>query len=627
MSSATVLDSTVTSGRRNPAVSGPLIIAGLALLAHLPLVFTHFQQLWLKPHYQLFPLVLAGGFALVWPMASITLKPPGPLRIASNVFMAGTAIVAIGMLGDSLGILVGSPSTWVALGGIFLLVSIPLSIVTGIGAIRGDPPNPRNGIRLAWVCLLLLVFIVFFNTPVVGVFSVFLLIAATTITQGGRGLFWRCLPAMAYLLLIIPPPFGLDATLVFKLQVFASKLSSKILDLMGVYHNLAGVTIEIGRKQFEVENACSGISSLLSTLACVLFYVLWCKVHWLRGILLTLISLGWVLLNNTFRIVLIAYFWTNWGIELSEGLPHQILGLLLFAVTLFFIWSTDRLLMFFGRSDANQRRFEAVNINAPALQAGVGALSRVSGAWYRSVLLGSLFGLLVAVQAAEWYAYRTRVPYSGSALSKLYNQMEVSTLPETVGRWKRAEKIDNSQRPPGHAFGEFSRLWRYSNDVIKNKCDISLDYPFPEYHDLRICYENTGWTIDSFEAFTPPNIEPPLHCVRVKMKSRVEVYACLWFCEFDQDGIGLEPIFEKTQYNTFADRIAFKFYSESHRWKSLFFPTKTVASTGLGSILQVQLLYSGVTRPSEEINEELESMFVAAAQKLRDKCVELSKNR
>src|SRR4051812_12435283 len=142
------------------------------------------------------------------------------------------------------------------------------------------------------------------------------------------------------------------------MQQFAAQISSKLLDQMGVWHMRQGVVIATGAKLYEVEGACSGITSLLTTLACVLFYCLYYRIHWLRATLLTASSVFWVLINNITRIIIVAYSGAKWDIDLAHGLPHQIIGFVLFALTLVFLWSTDRLLMFFGQSDLPRRRFE-----------------------------------------------------------------------------------------------------------------------------------------------------------------------------------------------------------------------------------------------------------------------------
>lgn len=626
--STSVLDSAKVPRTADSTISRVVIVAVIVLLAHAPLIFGHFQQLWLKPHYQLYPMVLVGGFALVWPFKKFEFSPSGPIRFSVYALAAGVALVVLGMVGESMTTIPVSPAAIIALGGVLLFASIPTSLLTGLGAVGSSLANPRRGFILTLVSCVMLAFGVFFASGTTAMLSALLVTAATAVTLGGRNLFWRCLPALAYLLLVIPPPFGLDTMLVMSLQKFAAKLSSRILDLMGVMHNLAGVTIEVGKNRFEVENACSGISSLLSTLACVGFYVLWFRIHWLRASILILASVFWVLINNMARIVSITYFEVNWGINLSRGLPHQILGMLLFAVTLLLIWSTDRLLMFIGRSSLPVRRFEPLNASPAALESGFRMGVNLDGAWYRSVPIAVACSVMIAAQAIEWWAYSTQVPYSGSALSKLYDKIDVAVLPETFGRWARPKELAIEQREATNPLGQYSRIWKFTNPVLRSECAVSLDYPYPEYHDLRICYENSGWTLGAPRVFTvKTERDTELQCVFVEMQRPVEQHAALWFCNFDQDGVGQTPNVDKTRITALDERIVDRFAYAANRWQRLLFPTKTAASTGLGSILQVQLLARSYRPFSDPIKDDLQKLFSVAAERLHAKCVDIKNQR
>ncbi len=605
-------------------------IAAVIFAAHLPLLFIHFQQLWLKPHYQLYPLVLVGAFVLLWPLAHFSYaKSPGGLPYAIALTIIGVGLVAIGMIIDSsagLAVL-GSPAAWVAAGGVAMFAALPLTIFTGFGsvyAVNSDSPRGLIGASVAW---LLLAIAVFFDSPVGATASAIGLTASLAFTAGGWPLLRRCLPALLYLFLIVPPPFMIDTIVVQNLQVFASRLSSKILDQIGVYHNLNGVIIEIGEKKFEVEQACSGISSLLSTMACVLFYVIYFRVHWLRGIFLTLFSMMWVILTNSVRIIGCTYFGSRWNIELSKGFAHTMFGIVLFALTLFLIWSADRLLMFFGRSDPTRRRYDPITIPAETARTGTNTLLNLNGAYYRSLPVAILFGVLLAAQVAEKIAVARLVPYSGSALSKLYSNMDVSLLPESVRQWQRPEKVVALKRDTGNPLGEYSQVWIYNRKLpVAAWCELSLDYPYPEYHDLRVCYSNTGWRLGKTEKFRHKTTDgrPELFCVSVELERPVEQYAYLWFCEFDQDGGGLDPVsLGPLTEDTVGERMTNRFAFAAGRWQRIFMKNSSEASTGLGSILQVQLLFRTKQKKGEKEVEGLQELFLKSAEILRAKCVEL----
>src|SRR5579863_5122720 len=67
MATVSVSSEPKTDSASNPKVSFSLIaISALIVAAFVPLVGTHVQQLWVKPHYQFFPVVLLGAAVLAW---------------------------------------------------------------------------------------------------------------------------------------------------------------------------------------------------------------------------------------------------------------------------------------------------------------------------------------------------------------------------------------------------------------------------------------------------------------------------------------------------------------------------------------------------------------------------------
>ena len=115
------------------------------------------------------------------------------------------------------------------------------------------------------------------------------------------------MPALIFLLLLVPPPMNLDGKLVLGLQDVTSRISSKALDRMGVLHFRDGNAFEVAGKSFFVDKACSGINSLYSTLAVTWFCVLYFGAHWLRIVFLNLAVVFWVLVSNITRVTSIVW--------------------------------------------------------------------------------------------------------------------------------------------------------------------------------------------------------------------------------------------------------------------------------------------------------------------------------
>ena len=334
-----------------------------------------------------------------------------------------------------------------------------------------------------------------------------------------------------------------------KLQFLAAKASSRVLDYIGVKHHLVGVSIEVGEKSFMVEQGCSGISSLLSTLACVLFYVLWYRISWLRGSLLTLSSIFWVLFNNITRIVGITFFGVGFtvlgrffSLNLSEGIPHQIFGVLLFLMTLFMLWSTDRFLMFLGQSSLPERRTAPLPMTADNAESGWRFAIAQPGAWMQSFAIAGLFGFLLLLQGMDLFSILVRALTPARRVAKLYQGVDADTMPEKVGMWTRVGKFETPVRPPGDVMGQYSRVWSYRVNPVT--ATLSLDYPYPEFHNLRVCYDMQGWIEDKTDRLEAKIGEQTLTYYHVRMHKPNERYADLWFCSFDQDGLGVESLVE-----------------------------------------------------------------------------------
>lgn len=302
---------------------------------------------------------------------------------------------------------------------------------------------------------------------------------------GGPAGLQAWLPAWWLCWLAVPLPFGLDEDLIVGLRTVTTRMASSVLDELGVLHLSYANVIELPLKPLFIADACSGIHSLYVLLAVALFVALWQE----RGVLHTLALLaatcGLVLIENVSRIVAIAVGF-GWKMDLSDGADHVVLGLVLFALSIGLVISTDQLLWFLlPRSAIAPVRHGSV----PHPGAGRSALRTAS--WAVATVVAAVFPV---IGAAEIYRMPKRLPGIAAVWSGAFQLPEfgADALPAEIAGFRRTD-YQTIQRVAGDPLGHESQQWTYRAGGASAL--VSLDYPYGGVHDLCVCYTAIGWTI------------------------------------------------------------------------------------------------------------------------------------
>ena len=464
----------------------------IVLLAHVPLLMVYFQQMWDRPHYQFFPIVLlAVGFFVVqaWPLR----RPPS---IRAGRFALGLTLISAVML--AFGFLRLSP-----------MVAY-VSFVLAIGAFLLRLGVPAFG---PW-CLL-----------------------------------W----------LLVRIPYGQDVALIQSMQRITTELSSTALDTIGIEHLAEGNILLFPTASLFVEEACSGIVSLLAIVACGGILAVW----WRRSIVhsLLLVATGILLAGamNTVRVVVIAVALDSYDVDLSTGWRHDTLGLLIFATSLLALFSADRLLYFLlspinrnplasyfdytegnvlvdfwnrfvGLEEIDVEHADAITTDAdqpstPESDAVARLAVWRSSAW--DWALAAVFLVLAAGQVVAGIGPFS-VPPDTSAIAL---DLAEDDLPEQWERWNRVG-FEVVERDSSAAFGEHSRIWAFNDGSMIVR--VSLDFVFPEWHALTACYSGVGWTLESSERQQSSGAGPGF--VEATLSKPNEQTAVLMFDLFDDTG-------------------------------------------------------------------------------------------
>ncbi len=163
----------------------------------------------------------------------------------------------------------------------------------------------------------------------------------------GWNAFKWALPAVAFLIFMVPIPFVLENMLAQPLQRISTEISLFILQCLGQGAVAEGTTIALGEHRLDVERACSGLRIFFGIAALAYaFMVLFKRPLWTR-LMLVLAILPIALLANSFRIVLTGLLYEMGLDEAAKRMGHDLAGLVMiplaagmFGLTIYYL---DRL--------------------------------------------------------------------------------------------------------------------------------------------------------------------------------------------------------------------------------------------------------------------------------------------
>lgn len=324
------------------------------------------------------------------------------------------------------------------------------------------------------------------------------LVAATGLVHAAAG--WdglrRAGPSLALLALLLPPPFDLDRELVLALRRWTTQWSGLVIDALAVPHLMAGNVVDLGHRRLMVEEACSGINSLYALMATALFFAAVFGRSLAHTVLLMASTAGWVVVANVTRVVAVVVA-EHRGTHLADGWRHEALGIAVFVAAVLLMASTDRLFLeVAGRFAAwRARRAEARGEAADQLPE-VPTPAPATGPWRPSLGWSAgatlvVAAAFVALGAAQLALAAPAAAATGSIVERL-NRLTAESLPERMGDWRRAE-FRSERRSPGSQFGEYSRVWLFSQGGTAAL--VSADCPYPGWHNPVPCYTSQGWTL------------------------------------------------------------------------------------------------------------------------------------
>jgi exosortase len=188
-----------------------------------------------------------------------------------------------------------------------------------------------------WGAMILVISMVFYLLSYAGAVAVvsramivFSLIGLVIFTFG-KAFFTLLAFPFLFLLFMVPVPDSILGLVAFPLQLFATKVSTFIIQTFSIPSYREGNMLYFAQTQLEVAEACSGIRSIMSFgMLSFIFAYMMDKIWWKR-ILLVLSTIPLALFANIVRVTgtgILAHFY---GSKVALGFLHEFSGLAVFA--------------------------------------------------------------------------------------------------------------------------------------------------------------------------------------------------------------------------------------------------------------------------------------------------------
>lgn len=434
----------------------------LVATGFIPLLAAFFLELWHHAEYQFFPEAIAAAVYFAWTRPKEIPQPWVPGKPVLTALFLG-----ISFAGLVAGLVIWSP--W--LGAVSALVA---------------------GVAAAW-------------------------------WLGGTPLLRAMVPALVMLAVIIPPPLGLDIQFGLFLRSLATTLSSRTLHLAGVVHTVEGHVIALPGQRLLVEEACSGIHSLMFITAFSLFYLLFRRRQiWCYAVVLPA-AIAMVVAGNVIRISLGAWLRYHGGLDILTGWKHETLSIVLVILYLALVPALERIL-----PRGRKKECDALPPEDRITPAKPPCKPRL---FRRAWTVGCVFVFLGTIGGLRfWQKSQEGVEPLRAARSSLRSGATFR-MPDSIGGWSRVDsgapvlnKIES--------LGLSTLIWTYQNRGLR--AVVAFDYPISGYHDVGGCYINAGWEIVRKEHVARQGDAPER--IEIDMKKAPDIYGALWFATMNEQG-------------------------------------------------------------------------------------------
>ncbi len=161
---------------------------------------------------------------------------------------------------------------------------------------------------------------------------------------GLRPMFRKWFPLL-YLGFIVPMPGWFMDSVTAPLKEFVSYAATSVVSFGGIPITREGVTLQVAQYQLLVEDACSGMNSLIGLVAISLFYIYLLRgASWRYSLVLLSLVIPIAIVANILRIIVLVLLTYFAGDGVAQGFLHETAGLFLFGTALGLVFLMDHLI-------------------------------------------------------------------------------------------------------------------------------------------------------------------------------------------------------------------------------------------------------------------------------------------
>jgi exosortase len=143
---------------------------------------------------------------------------------------------------------------------------------------------------------------------------------------------------------MIPLPAIIYKAIAFKLQLLVSAVSADLIALFGVSVYRVGNILEVSTGPLSVEEACSGMRSIMALLALSSLFAYIVYRSRLKQWIIVALALPVAVVTNIIRVTTTGIMAHHFGKEMAEGILHDSFGWIVFVIAFILLFGLSKIL-------------------------------------------------------------------------------------------------------------------------------------------------------------------------------------------------------------------------------------------------------------------------------------------